>query len=207
MYDRYAMQPLPLGRARITETSDLLTIEIPSRKEWFMVIFLTLWLSFWLFGVASIVPTMLSNTSFRSGPSMMFLVVWLFGFVGGGAYGLYIWVKLIFGIEISEFSSKSISIGEKILFHERGQSFESNSILRLRELPVPEPTWFDQRYHWTGGGASLGFDYGSRTVRFGRGIDEAEATQLLERIVSKFPQYQTVTSTPSSWNQAFRNRV
>ena len=207
MYDWRAMQPVPLGRAKITETSDRLTIEIPSRKQWFVVIFLAFWLSLWFFAVASIVPRMFTNGLFISSPSLMFTVVWLLGFVGGGVFGLYIWVKLTFGLEISEFSNTSISIGEKILFHERGQSFDSNSILRLRGLPVPEPSWFDQRHLWTGGGASLGFDYGSRTIRFGRGIDEAEAAQLLERIVSKFPQYQTVQPTPSPWNQAFQNRI
>ena len=207
VYDSNAMQPLLSGRAKITETSDRLILEIPSRKQWFVVIFLAVWLSFWFLAVASVVPTMLTNTSFRSGPSLIFLVVWLFGFVGGGVFGLYIWIKLTFGLEISEFSSASISIGEKILFYERGQSFDSHSILRLRGLPVSEPSWFDQRHLWTGGAASLGFDYGSRTIRFGRGIDEAEATQLLERIITKFPEYQSVRLSPSPWNQSFQNRI
>ena len=72
---------------------------------------------------------------------------------------------------------------------------------------MPEPNWFDQSYFYSTGAPSLAFDYGAKTIRFGRGIDEAEATQLLERIIAKFPQYQTLQPTPSPWNQAFQNRI
>ena len=201
------MQPVPLGRAKITETSDLLTIEIPGRKQWPVVIFMAVWLVFWWLAVVSVFPSMLANMSFYSGSNPMFIVVWLLIFVIIGLFFLCVWAKMVFGVEISELSDTSISVGEKILLYERGQSFDSSSILRLQGLSVPEPSWFDQRHLWTGGGASLGFDYGSRTIRFGRGIDEAEAAQLLERIIAKFPQYQTVTASSSPWNQAFQNRI
>jgi hypothetical protein len=35
----------------------------------------------------------------------------------------------------------------------------------------------------------IAFDYGSQTVRFGAGAGEAEAKQILEKIVARFPQY------------------
>jgi hypothetical protein len=36
---------------------------------------------------------------------------------------------------------------------------------------------------------SIAFDYGARTFRFGSGVDEAEAKQILAEIQQKYPQY------------------
>jgi hypothetical protein len=37
----------------------------------------------------------------------------------------------------------------------------------------------------------LAFDYGSRTFRFGGGVDEAESKQILDEILTHFPQYRS----------------
>ena len=201
------MQNIFLGRAKILEGSETITVEIPTHKDWFAVIFLLVWLCGWLFGLVTVATSLITGYSSSVFQINIFTVFWLIGWFIGGGFFAYIWVRMVFGFEISEFSKTSVSIGKKILWFEQGQSFDASNIQRLRGLPVPEPTWFDQRHLWSGGAASIGFDYGSRTIRFGRGIDEAEATQLLERVISTFPQYQTVALTPSPWNQAFRNRV
>jgi len=43
--------------------------------------------------------------------------------------------------------------------------------------------------------SALAFDYGSSTVRFGIGLEDGEASQILEHITSNFPQFihKTVT--------------
>jgi hypothetical protein len=38
-------------------------------------------------------------------------------------------------------------------------------------------------------GGLLAFDYGSKTIRFGGGIEEAESKQVLSEITTRFPQY------------------
>jgi hypothetical protein len=35
---------------------------------------------------------------------------------------------------------------------------------------------------WLGGNGTVAFDYGARTYRFGRGIDEAEAKQVVAEL-------------------------
>jgi hypothetical protein len=102
---------------------------------------------------------------------------------------LYTWLRLMFGVEVTEFTPHSIAVGEKILTIDRGRSYDAQSISRLRTVNVPAPSIFDNSALWSGGVPSLGFDYGARTIRFGKGIDEAEAHGILERVVQKFPQY------------------
>jgi hypothetical protein len=38
---------------------------------------------------------------------------------------------------------------------------------------------------------AVAFDYGAATFRFGAGIDEAEAKQIVAEIQQKFPQYRS----------------
>jgi hypothetical protein len=35
----------------------------------------------------------------------------------------------------------------------------------------------------------IAFDYGARTFHFASGIDEAEAKQILQKIVTRYPRY------------------
>jgi hypothetical protein len=47
----------------------------------------------------------------------------------------------------------------------------------------------DLRVSTSFGNKFLAFDYGARTIRFGRGLDEAEARQIIAIIQEKFPTY------------------
>jgi hypothetical protein len=44
------------------------------------------------------------------------------------------------------------------------------------------------RFYGLGGGF-IAFDYGSKTINIGSGIDEAEAKQILAEITQRFPLY------------------
>jgi hypothetical protein len=37
------------------------------------------------------------------------------------------------------------------------------------------------------GGGTIAFDYGAKTFRFGGGLDEAEASHLIELLKSRYP--------------------
>ncbi len=52
--------------------------------------------------------------------------------------------------------------------------------------------WGSSYYPWLGNSVgTLAFDYGAKTFRFGAGIDEAEAKQIVAEIQNKFPQYRS----------------
>jgi hypothetical protein len=179
------------GRAVIEERSDSLLVQIPTAKSWFMLLFLPLWLCGWGFGVVMVGRSLLegrTSSGLASAPPL-FLLVWGTAWIIGGGFALLSWVRLAVGVEVSEFTSRSIAVGEKILMLDRGRSYDQLSISRLRTIHVPVPSVFDNASAWNGGAPSLGFDYGARTIRFGKGIDEAEAHAILERVVEKFPQY------------------
>ena len=179
------------GRTVIEERPDSLLVRIPAAKSWFMLLFLPFWLCGWGFGLFLLLRSLFegrTNSGFGSAPPM-FLLVWGTGWIIGGGFVLLSWVRLAFGVEVSEFTSHSVSVGEKILLVDRGHSYDGCSISRLRTMGVPAPSIFDNASVWNGGAPSLGFDYGARTIRFGKGVDEAEAHGILERVVQKFPQY------------------
>jgi hypothetical protein len=197
------------GRAKIQERSDAIDLHIPARKNWFTIIFL----GFWLIAVVTILSVALPSFTVNfarnsASPDMSwFFIVWFLGFGGGIAFAAYIWLRMLFGVEIVQVLGDSIAVGQRVLWFEQGRNHSSEHIAHLRTLQIIEPAWYEQSSFYGTGSPSLAFDYGARTVRFGRGIDEAEARQILERIVSKFPQYQTVIPSSSPWNQAFRNRI
>ena len=122
------------GRAVIEERSNSLLVQIPAAKSWFMLLFLPFWLCGWGYGLFLLVRSLLegrTNSGFASA-SPMFLLVWDTGWIIGGGLVLLSWVRLAFGVEVSEFTAQSVSVGEKILTIDRGRSYDGRSISRLR---------------------------------------------------------------------------
>jgi hypothetical protein len=178
------------GRAVIEERSDSLLVQIPAAKSWWLLLFLPFWLIGWVSVGIPLVRSFLEGRSGNNfGNAPLFAIVWIGGWLVSSVFVLYTWFRLVFGIEVTEFTPHSIAVGEKILTIDRGRSYDARSISRLRTVNVPAPSIFDNSALWSGGVPSLGFDYGARTIRFGKGIDEAEAHAILERVVEKFPQY------------------
>jgi hypothetical protein len=46
---------------------------------------------------------------------------------------------------------------------------------------------FSTFQQWGVGGGALAFDYGPRTYRFGSGLDDAEAREVLEALAPRLP--------------------
>ncbi len=193
------MQQPYAGKAKIEEHTESILIRIPVTKNWIMLIFLPIWLCGWAFGLFMASRMFLSGTTEKfnssSSFSMVFLAVWLIGWTVGGGYAIYTWLRMVFGIEILEFKNDMISIKQQLLTFKQNRDYNPEHIWRLRTIPIPAPSIFDNRQYWGQATQSLAFDYGARTIRFGNGIDEAEATQILEMVRQKFPQYHPREST------------
>jgi hypothetical protein len=63
---------------------------------------------------------------------------------------------------------------------------DTTEVRRLRVAPLAQPIRGIPLPSFHG---LIAFDYGSRTVRFGAGIDEAEAFDLVKRVTGRFPQF------------------
>jgi hypothetical protein len=66
------------------------------------------------------------------------------------------------------------------------KGYDLLNVRNLRVVPFDESLW-SRRDPWTPTGP-LAFDYGARTVRFGAGIDEAEARMIVDSIRTRFPE-------------------
>jgi hypothetical protein len=188
------------GKATIKETQNTLEIRIPSAKNWMALIFLPIWLCGWGFGLVSVLKATFSGQIVVAEPGSnfppaLFVLIWLTLWTAGGLFAGYIWWRMAFGAETLKIGATSISMGRSMSWFERERSFDAQHIWRLRTVPIPAFSIFENRANLWWGSPSLAFDYGSRTVRFGAGIDEAEAYQILELVQKKFPEYAPRKST------------
>jgi hypothetical protein len=70
----------------------------------------------------------------------------------------------------------------------RSREYDLTNVKNLRIARSP----LNSNYGWNSPsqsmlGGTIVFDYGSKTFHFGGGLDEAEASQLIERLKSRYP--------------------
>ncbi len=202
---------LPKQRHSMQDEGSSLKVVIPSRKNYFAMFFLGFWLLGWAFGeimvggifLAGIVqllfktPEILPEVGkggiaglFGGG---LFMLVWLAIWTAGGGYALYTFLWQLTGKENIEVSFDLIKIQRAIFGFGRTKEYAATHIKDLRVTPWAADHnifgWSRASSVWGTSGGLLAFDYGAKTFRFAAGIDEAEAKQILEKVVARFPQY------------------
>lgn len=202
------VQP-PQARHSIEEIGYSLKITIPSRKNLLILLFLGFWLIGWAFGEIIVAGMLLAGAVgyLTNSPEIskagaaalsgggLFMLVWLGMWTVGGGFALYTFFWQLVGKEQIEVGSDSIKIQRAIFGLGRTQEYLSAHIRDLRVTPFAQdsnPFGFSRGLSlWGLAGGHLAFDYGSQTRRFGSGVEEAEASQILAKILARFPQYQT----------------
>jgi hypothetical protein len=166
--------------ASITPTRDGIEVSIPSKKNWFVIVFLLFWLGGWLMGEISVGKDILEGGKNQQG----FMIFWLAGWTVGGAFAITTWLWNVAGKEILHFSQSAMTytraIGKLKISHE----YDLAHIKDLRVTPIPSG-FFGQRnnFEMLGlRGGPISFDYGAKTLRIGAGVDEAEAKKIVEEI-------------------------
>jgi hypothetical protein len=207
------VQP-PHERHFIRDEGSSLTVIIPSNKNYFTMFFLGIWLVGWTFGEVMVggiviagILKLLSGTSEISmsglagiaGGGGLFMLVWLTFWTIGGAFAIYTFLWQLVGKEIVEISYEAIKIQRAVAGFGRKKEYLASYIKDLRVSPLAADSNYPfgrsraSSFYGLSGGP-LAFDYGAKTFRFGSGVDEAEAKQILEKIVSRFPQFRARTS-------------
>lgn len=176
-------------KAIIQETPNGLQIVIPSRKNMFIIIFLSIWLAGWFCGGLSAFAAILNDKSL-SGENL-FMIGWLIIWMVIGTSALYIWLWNLLGKEVVVINNSGLVIKHEIFGYGRKKEYESMYIKNIRVSPQPFNLFnFSSGLQaWGIGGGFIAFDYGAKTYRFGASIDEAEAYQIVERIKKRFPIY------------------
>jgi len=94
------------ARHTIDDLGGTLKITIPSKKNWFQILFMGFWLVGWAFGEVTVLGSLISGEGF-GGPSL-FMIAWLGGWTIGGGYALYILFWQLLGNEIIQVSNSTI---------------------------------------------------------------------------------------------------
>jgi hypothetical protein len=173
-------------------------IVIPAKKNWFVLVFLPVWLTGWAFGLAGASHELVSGRMRdEAGP---FLVVWLVGWSLGGAFALYTWLWNAVGREIVGIGPGILAIRREVAGLGRTREYDLVEVKNLRVSPAPPDPfgWGGSARLGGSGTGTMAFDYGAKTVRFGGGIDEAEAATVIDELGGRRapPAFPCRASTP-----------
>jgi hypothetical protein len=172
---------IPRARASIMETPTSLLVAIPATRNWFIVLFIGFWMCGWLFGEGAVIHTLASGKTPLT--SNLFLFGWLGAWTVGGTFAGYQWLWNVVGKELIVLGQQTLAIKSDVLGFGRVREFD---LAEVRDLRVDRPSGLATfNWGWTGQGNGTGtiaFDYGAKTFRFGFGLDESEARQLIARL-------------------------
>jgi hypothetical protein len=176
---------VPTARASVADTPEGFVINIPAAKSW-KIIFIGFWLCGWAFGEFFVTRQL--ATGKPPGDGNLFLFAWLGAWTVGGCFVIGLWLWSIVGHEIVSLNSVTLSIRREVLGFGRSREYDLPSVknLRIDRTPINSRglIWsYDSRSMLSG---AIAFDYGSKTFRFGGGLDEAEASQIIERLKSRY---------------------
>lgn len=173
------------GRAIINDTFDGLEIIIPSKKNWFLIVFLGFWLVGWTLGETAALAAI---TGFLGelGPQRSFVLLWLIFWTIAGFFTLSAFLWNLLGKEIITAIQGQLTIAKKGALFYRTKMYNLNEAQNFRIQQDNYSGKYQRRRKngfWFGG--IIAFDYGMKTVRFGLGIDEAEAKFILSKLFNK----------------------
>jgi hypothetical protein len=160
------IQPFP-QRSTFSEDAEGLHISIPPKRAW-TIFFFVLWLTFWTYAGIQVGHKLLSHFD-------LFTAVWMIGWAFAEIWVSFGILYILAGCEIIVATSENLSRKTTIFGLGPTKSYVVREMRDLRYQPELG----------TGRGrkaSQIAFDYGAKTVRFARDIEEAEAAELITRI-------------------------
>ena len=184
--------PPPARRSTSRQTPDGLEIRVPSKRNVFVMLFLLAWLVAWGFGEVMVSRELLLGDP---GASALFLVVWLIMWTLGGGLAIYAWLRMLAGSERVVLGRGVLAIRTELFGVGPAREYDLMHVknLRIERLSAwPTDMGATLRF-WGIGGGPIAFDYGSKTVRFGAGLDDAEARDIIAELRERhsFPELQS----------------
>ena len=173
-------------RSTVEDGPEVLEITIPSRINVIKFLFLLVWLGVWAKGEMWAISEILFKTDIEGS---VFLLFWVTGWTVGGCFAIYVIAWMIGGKEKVLLNGDSLSVRRGIFGIGRGKEFTLVHVSNLRVSPVLDSratpasdalSWFLAL--WGAGGGMIAFDCGGKTYRFGIGLDEVEASVIIEHL-------------------------
>ncbi|HEX3067413.1 MAG TPA: hypothetical protein VHX14_02480 [Thermoanaerobaculia bacterium] len=147
-------------------------VVIPGRLR-LVAIFLLFWVSFWTYGGITTIRAL--RDSLNQGKPEWFLAVWLIGWSAGELMVLGILSYMLAGRETITLRPSQMELRLQIAAWGFSRQYDITKVQNARVSTTAGRNQFP---------AALAFDYGAKTIRFGREIDEAEAALVLTDLQS-----------------------
>jgi hypothetical protein len=160
---------------------------IPAKKNWFALLFLTVWLIFWTIGG---VAAMWALASDREPFVAIWLVLWAFGWIfAAGQIGY-----MLSGAEFIRFVRGDLEIGFRVPLFHRTRRYRGSEISRLAasEGQSPLGAWMRGMSYgpflniWQQPGV-FRFNHGARTIYAGAALDLAEGEIIVADLIRSLP--------------------
>ena len=179
------------GRHHIEFVDGIEQIRLPMRRNWFLLLFLPLWLTGWTAGgIAAIVALVQTHEPF--------LALWLCGWAVGWVFAATTIVTQIWGAEIIRASPTGIEISKGGGPLRRTKHKHTDAVRHLRSFEpasdlfgmrsMQTPIWMRSR---TG---AVKFDYGAETIFLASGVDEPEGRLIAQWLPARLPASVTSAS-------------
>lgn len=167
-------------------TPSALEIRIRPRRNGFLLFFLGFWLAGWAVGEAAALSALLQPGG-TAAPWL--LAAGLSLWTAAGGFALYAWLWQLAGREVVTVGASSLVLRRALLGPGRPRRYDLAKLENLRVAPPAREAWrFPASLaFWGLAGGAVAFDRGGRTHRFGLGLDEAEAADLVRRLRERLP--------------------
>ncbi|PPK88228.1 hypothetical protein CLV84_1193 [Neolewinella xylanilytica] len=174
------------GTATIRRTPNGLAITVPSRKQWFAMIFLPVWLLGWAAGFVAAGGSVIGSLGGGEIPDL-FLAVWLILWTAGGVFALSVVSWLWFGKEAFRIEGSRVVYFRGVFGFGMRKELHRGQITNVRYHAVDTSLFSGNRNMaaFGFGEGRIRFDYGMKTFSFGLALDEAEARYLADRIAAE----------------------
>ena len=177
-------EPLPKASFRVELDKGGERIVIPARRNWFILIFLPIWLALWTAGGGVVISQALSGQDVAF--SIIWLIFWLFGILfAGGWLGWQVSGKEVLSIEPG-----ALVRGWRVLGFGRQKRYDLMHVKNLSAalppfpyamMQVSFPPFFPMPF------GTVKWAYGPATIYAGAGLTEAEGEMIVERLKTKLP--------------------
>lgn len=168
----------PTSRLSVTQDGGYTRIEVPARRPFFIILFLTFWLCLWTVGGLAALAGLFDGTGDAAGNlfSAIWLCVWAFGWI----YTAISLAWMGFGTDTLWIGSSQI--GRKLSVGALSKSYEYDVTHAKRTWFKKQPIGSTSAAPWSGN--SVVMSYGGKQVKFANGVDETEAQIILDTLTS-----------------------
>jgi len=171
------------GKARIESNFGNYSIHIPSKKNWFALIFGTMWMGGWYWGLEGALGDF--GYAGHDGADG-FITLWTIAWTLGGISVIIMLLWGYFGQEKLEFDRDELKFEKTVFGVGIKKRLTIKEVSNFRFEKIEDSIFGGNRWaFWGMGPGKVKFDYGLKTYSFGLGVDDAEAVFLAKELNNK----------------------